>query len=464
MFCRRCSNGYERMNNLLASIDARRGDATVATDKDMIHGLITNSVGFDRMNKVVVAELRRQMASLSLTAARSKEASGGSSSPSSAIAKVRACELLLQLGDTAAARTVATEALANLGETDEIGPGGGRDEGGRDEGGRDGGAKDGPQKGPRKRARKGAPSGPRDHVLAALSVLARVNENEKRHEEAIDLFRKCLDGYCEQEPSGSGDEGRFGRGRLSELALEASRRLGYTLTAAGRAAEGTVFLQWAVDGWAERAAAEKSAEKAASASSAALATGSDGSGQPTPETLKAGSASGPNEYAINAILARRGLSEAQRETGDVEKAAAGYRWVMRQFGARAGYGPNHRRTLAAAHGLGATLLLCLGDAALAEARRLLEATVATQALRLGAAHGDTLKTRFDLARALARAADGRGAVAQLEEAVRDGWRGGWYSKQLDMQAGAAGDFAFLKGDAEFATRFAAVRDAARGHA
>ena len=33
-------------------------------------------------------------------------------------------------------------------------------------------------------------------VLAACSVLARVNENEKAHSEAIRLFRRCWEGYC----------------------------------------------------------------------------------------------------------------------------------------------------------------------------------------------------------------------------------------------------------------------------
>ena len=69
---------------------------------------------------------------------------------------MRAAELLLQLGDTVQARLVATKALRLF---ESIG----------DEG---------------------------THLLAACSVLARVCENEKLHEEAIRLFRRCLDGYC----------------------------------------------------------------------------------------------------------------------------------------------------------------------------------------------------------------------------------------------------------------------------
>ena len=75
-------------------------------------------------------------------------------------------------------------------------------------------------------------------------------------------------------------------------------------------------------------------------------------------------------------------SQAQRESGDLASAAAGYRWVLTQFSGRDGYGPNHRRTLTAAHGLGATLML-LGEESLHEARKLLDGTARTQALRLG---------------------------------------------------------------------------------
>ena len=187
----------------------------------------------------------------------------------SAIAKVRVCELLLQLGDPASARAVATEALVELGEPPEAAgsdTAGNGDGDGEVEGGGVGGGSSGVGGGGSSSSSSSSSSAFRsDHALAAFSVLARVNENEKRHEEAIRLFRICLDGYSAQvagpTPSTATKDGKGSssdgfeepRGRLSELALEAARRLGYTLTAAGRPGEGAVYLQRAVDGWAERA-------------------------------------------------------------------------------------------------------------------------------------------------------------------------------------------------------------------
>ena len=133
------------------------------------------------MNSKIVAELRRQLANVSLAAVRSSAMSASKK----AVVKVRTAELLLQLGNTDSARTVATEALDELGEGLTDGRGG--------EGGGGGGSA---ASSSLLRESKGGSlaSTPSEHALACLSVLARVCENQKRHEEAVVLFRQCLNG------------------------------------------------------------------------------------------------------------------------------------------------------------------------------------------------------------------------------------------------------------------------------
>ena len=63
-------NGYHRVNSLLATIDARKGEASFPDDIPLIFGMIEESIGFDAMNATVVKELRMQMGRIALTAAR----------------------------------------------------------------------------------------------------------------------------------------------------------------------------------------------------------------------------------------------------------------------------------------------------------------------------------------------------------------------------------------------------------
>ena len=140
-------NGYDRVNSLLATIDAKKGEASFPDDVPLILGMIETSVGFDALNRTVVEELRRNFSSIVLSYSRS----WARSTVEAAIVKVRVSELMLQLGNCVSARDVAAEALADLGTSAEGSGNRGKSDGGSDSG----------------------------HQLAAFSVLARVNENEK---------------------------------------------------------------------------------------------------------------------------------------------------------------------------------------------------------------------------------------------------------------------------------------------
>ena len=248
------------------------------------------------------------------------------------------------------------------------------------------------------------------HELAALSVLARVNENEKRHQDAIAYFQRCYQGYPKH----------------SELSLETARRLGYTLTAAGNPLEGGLFLKIAVDGWAHLATVRKD-EKG--------------------EKKKHGLSKAEN---ILSILALRGLSEAHREAGHYENAKKGYEEVLERFNQIEGYGPEHRRTLSAAHGLAVTLLMMSNTGSttdfdssvivLEEAELLLEQTLAAQEIRLGLSHSDTLKGRFDLIKIKARLKKFDIAFYHLEKVVNEGWCGKWFAEQIEKQMIHGGEF------------------------
>lgn len=386
-------NGYDRVNSLLATIDAKKGEASFPDDIPLILGMIETSVGFDALNRTVVEELRRNFSSIVLSYSRS----WARSTVEAAIVKVRVSELMLQLGNCVSARDVAAEALADLGTSAEGSGNRGKSDGGNDS----------------------------CQELAALSVLARVNENEKNHDDAIRLFRRCYVGYSSNT-------------EFAELSLEAARRLGYTLTAAGRPGEGAVFLQAAVDGWRTKSETDDGLSR---------------------------------DQDILSILALRGLSEAHREDGDFEKARAGYEHVVQRFTDAPGYGSEHRRTLAAAHGLGKTLMMsataanAVGDTAAAllqDARELLRETLVVQEIRLGTNHGDTLKCRFDVARVAARLGDWSAALGHLERGVECGWVGAWHAAEIERHTGKGGDFELAAHGGADPGRFAALLLASKG--